>query len=146
MGYDIGRFESRKYSEEGVDFQIVHPLTGPVFDDAGKPVTIKLGGADSSRIKGAVHDLIAKRRGAAEAAREEGRPIEYGWEQKERDRIEDLATLTLGWSDNIELDGKPLAFSFDNAVLLYQRYPEIAEQMAVKAANRVNFMRASSKS
>lgn len=142
MGYDIGSFESRKYADEGVDFQIIHPLTGPVVDDNGQPVTIRLGGADSARIKNAVRERQAKRREESEKATP---PQVYDWQTREADMVEDLATLTLGWSANLELDGASYPFSFDNAVALYRRFPEIAEQMTAKASQRVNFMRASSK-
>jgi hypothetical protein len=140
MGYDIGRFESRKFADEGVDFQIVHPVSGPVVDDDKKPVTIKLGGADSPRIKSAVRDRQAKRRAATEALPPDTPTPEYDWKAREDDMIEDLVTLTKGWSDNLELDGAPYPFSQENALALYRRFPELAEQMTAKASNRVNFM------
>jgi hypothetical protein len=143
MGYDIGRLETKKFAEEGVDFQIVSPQ-GPLSDDDGNPVTIKLGGADASRIKTAVRERQAKRRAEAETLPPGTPAPEYTWEMRERDTIEDLVTLTFGWSDNLELDGAPFPFSKENALELYTRFPEIAEQMTAKATNRINFMRASS--
>lgn len=141
MGYDIGKFESRKYADEGVDFQLVNPKTGSgVADDQGKPVTIKLGGADSPRIKSAVRDRQKKRREAAEALSPDTPAPEYDWKMREDDMVEDLTTLTLGWSDNLELDGAPYLFTPENAAALYRRFPEIAEQMTAKVTSRVNFM------
>ncbi len=134
MGFDIGRFESKKFAEEGVDFQL----------DNGLPVTIKLGGADSARIKAAVRERQKRRRDEAERLPAGVAAPEYDWKMREDDMIEDLVTLTFGWSQNLEMDGQTYQFSKENAEKLYRRFPEIAEQMTAKASNRINFMLASS--
>jgi hypothetical protein len=145
MGYDIGRLETKKFAEQGVDFPILHPGTLlPITDGDGNPVTIRIGGADSTRIKTAVRERQALRR-AENDKLPPGTPLpEYTWEMREKDTIEDLVTLTFGWSDNLELDGQPFPFSSENALILYTRFPEIAEQMTAKATSRINFMQASS--
>jgi len=149
LGFDLGKIETRKYADEGKYFPILHPVTGePVLDDNKKPVEILISGADASRIKNAVEERQRTRRAAVEAAANkpaDQRPDYNGWQTREKDMIDDLVLLTEGWTDNLELDGKPLLFSKENAAILYQRFPEIAEQMTRNATNRINFMPASPK-
>lgn len=142
MGFDIGGFDSRTLSEAGIDMQLVHPVTGPVFDDSvpPKPVTIKLGGPDSPRIKALLRARFKERQADATA---KGETLTI--EKAEEFAVEDLLDFTLGWSDNWEHQGKPLPFSRDNARMIYTSYPEIMEQAAKKVGPRVNFMRTSSK-
>lgn len=137
MGYDLGKMEIRKHSEEGVDFQLEHPMDGPITDDDGKPITINLSGADSSRIKAAVRERAKLRQAQA--------PVEYDDQMREDENIEDLVTLTNGWSDNWEMDGQPFHFSKDNAAVFYRRFPDIAAWATGKVTNRINFMRGWSK-
>jgi hypothetical protein len=147
MGFDLSKIETRKRAEEGVDFAIVDAAKNPVLDADGKPLTIRMGGADSVRIKNVVRDRQRRRRAEVEAAAAAGLPEpEYTWEVREDEVVEDLVALTLGWSDNIELDGAPYPFSKENAEKLYRRFPELAEQMTAKASVRVNFMPTSPKS
>jgi hypothetical protein len=140
VGFDLGVIETRKYAEEGVFFPVLHPKTGePLKDDAGSEIKIKISGGDASRIKSAVEERQAARK-ALDADAKKGEVVEYNWQMREQDIVDDLVLLTEGWTDNVELDGKPLAFSKVNARILYQRFPEIAEQMSVRATNRLNFM------
>jgi hypothetical protein len=146
MGFDLGKIETKKHAEEGVDFPLMNAARELIVDDDGKPLTIKMGGADSVRIKNVVRDRQRRRREELDALPPGTPEPEYTWEQRETEMIEDLVVLTHGWSDNIELDGQPFPFSKENAEILYRRFPEIAEQMTVRASARVNFMPTSSKS
>jgi hypothetical protein len=142
MGYDIGKMEIRKFSESGIDFQVEHPMDGPIFDDKKKALTINLSGADSSRIKAAVRERQKKQQAQVEETK---KPIEYDDQMREDENIEDLVTLTNGWSDNWELDGQPFPFSKDNAAKLYRRFPDIAAWATSKVTTRINFMQGWSK-
>src|SRR5581483_5428303 len=127
MGFDLSAVETRKHVEVGKYFPIKHMVTGEVLvDDKGKPLEICISGADASRIKNAVEARQKQRRAAIEAAKPGETPPDFNtWEQREQDIVDDLVLLTEGWSDNIELDGKPFPFSKENAAILYQRFPEI---------------------
>lgn len=138
MGFDIGQFDSVTASDAGVDMQLIHPVTGPVFDKDKKKVTIKLGGTDSPRIKALVRARMKERRDETEAV-----PVTP--EKAEAWAIDDLLDFTLGWSDNWEYQGKPLPFSRDNAHMIYTTYPQIMEQVAQFVRVRVNFMPTSPK-
>jgi hypothetical protein len=142
MSFDLSHFETRKYADEGVDFQLVSPKTGPVIGSDGKPVTFRIGGIDSPRIKAAVRERREARAKDRADAFNRGETPAFDPEQ---DAIEDLTIMTLGWSDNFSLDGKPCPFSKDAVRDIYTRFPSILEQMADKAGGRVNFMLASSK-
>lgn len=143
MGFDLAVIETRKHAEEGAFFPILNPKTKePLIDDGGNELKIKISGADASRIKSAVEEREARRRAAI--AEKPDAMAEYNhWKAREQDMIDDLVLLTEGWTDNIELDGKPFPFSKDNARELYQKFPEIAEQMTARATNRLNFMQTS---
>lgn len=155
MGFDLGLIETRKHVEVGVFFPILHPKTRePLKDENGDEIKIRISGADASRIKSAVEERQAARRAAAVAAEAAAAAkgqqpgaavVEYGWQDREKERVDDLVLLTEGWTDNVMLDGKPLPFSKENARTLYERFPEIAEQMAALATNRLNFMPTSAK-
>ena len=54
-------------------------------------------------------------------------------------------TLTNGWSDNWEWEGKPFPFSKDNAELFFRELPEYAAWATHKVTQRLNFMRGWSK-
>lgn len=147
MGFDLGAIETRKHAEVGKYFPIRHSITNEVLvDDNKKPLEICISGADASRIKNAVEARQKARRDAIAAVKPGETPPDFNaWEVREQDVIDDLVLLTEGWSDNIELDGKPFPFSKENAAVLYKRFPEIAQQMTAIATDRVNFMQASSK-
>jgi hypothetical protein len=142
MAYDIGKLETRKTIEDGKDFQIVHPLDGPAVDDDGMPVTINLSGAESSRIKAAVRERQKIRKKQAE---DTGKPIEYDFQMQLDDQIEDLVTLTNGWSGNMVRGGEPFPFSKANAESLYRNSPDIMEWATEKVTRRINFLPTSSK-
>src|ERR1035437_9721067 len=111
MGFDLGLIETRKHAEEGVFFPILHPKTGePLKDDDGNEIKIRISGADASRIKTAVEERQAAQKALAADAKP-GEVVEYNWQMREQDIIDDLVLLTEGWTDNVELDGKPLPFS-----------------------------------
>jgi hypothetical protein len=135
MGYNIGSMEIKKYSEAGVDFQLEHPMDGPIVDENGKPLTINLCGADSARIKAAVRERQKKQ--AAEAV---GKSVDVDDAARETENVEDLVTLTNGWSDNWMLDDQPFPFSKENAEKLYRRFPDIAAWATAKVTMRINFM------
>lgn len=139
MGFDIGRLEIRKHSEAGVDFQLEHPTDGPIVDDKGKPVTINLSGADSSRIKALVRERQKKPAPETPASDQDRE------DRAREENIEDLVTLTNGWSDNWEWEGKPFPFSKDNAELFFRELPEYAAWATNKVIQRLNFMRGWSK-
>jgi hypothetical protein len=147
MGFDLSAIESRKQAETGKFFPLKNPATGePLLDEEGKPLEIKISGVDASRIKNAVEQRNKSRRQALAGTKPGDEPPDFNtWETKEKDLIDDLVTLTVDWTPNISLDGEPLPFSKENALKLYTRFPEIAEQMTLMATNRVNFMPASSK-
>lgn len=140
MGFDLSAFDSRRFADQGVDMQLVIPGRGKVFDEEGKPVSLRLGGADSTRLRSAVSERLRRRIEDIQASPKS--PI-VNPDQSREDVIDDLVTLTLGWSDNVVLDGKALPFTAENARLLYTTFPEITEQAQAFVSNRINFMRAS---
>lgn len=139
MGFDLAKVETRSRIEEGVFFPILRmDNRQPIVDDKGAELMIKLSGADASRIRSAIEEREAARKADASAKGLQVIPPQ-SWQEQEDERIADLVMLTEGWTDNVELDGKPFPFSKENAAMLYRRFPEIAEQMTARATSRLSF-------
>lgn len=142
--FNIDLFDSRTLADEGVEFQLRHPVTGPVTDKKGKRVWIKLGGFDGARMRQTIADGRKERSERIQEVRKADPEFVFTQEMHGQ---EDLALMTLGWSDNwCDKDGNKVQCTFENALALYKKYPEIAEQMIANVSNRANFMPAGSSS
>lgn len=108
----------------------------PILDQAGKKklgLTITVVGRDSRRAIAAQDEMTEEL-----VEREIDSPLSAA---ERRDRgIRFLAKLSTGWTPNIILDGKELAFSEANAVKLYTRHPFIKEQVDVAVGSRSRFI------
>lgn len=135
---DLARFESKKHADEGVDFPLVNTVTGEkAIGRDGKPITFRVGHIDGSRVRAAVNARRKARDAEKTAADSKAEPAD---DDRIRDACDDVATMTMGWSDNFDLDGQPCTFSQSACSAIYFRFPEIFEQMARNAGDRVNFM------
>lgn len=135
---DLAQFESKKHADEGVDFPLFNIVTGEkALGRDGKPITFRLGHIDGSRIRSAVN---ARRKARDEERKAADPKPDVTEEGRIRDACDDVATMTVGWSDNFDLDGQPCKFSQATCAAVYFRFPEIFEQMARNAGDRVNFM------
>jgi hypothetical protein len=143
MPYDIGRLATRKFVEDGKDFQLIYPgTTDPICDDDGKPVTFNLSGAECSRLKAVVRERQRARTEAIASAKAQDKPAPE-FDQIE-DQIADLASLTNGWSSMV-WDGKPFPFSKENAERIYRESPFIMEWAIERVVPRINFLPTASK-
>ena len=62
-------------------------------------------------------------------------------EEIEQDGIDLLAACTTGWI-GIIIEDKEIPFSTDNAVMVYERFPWIKEQVDTAIGDRANFIKA----
>lgn len=129
--------EVAKANEAPGELELKHPVSGVVIEGAdGKPIAIRLLGQDSRAWQDhqrAITDRIlgrAGRRAKAQTA-----------EQSEMDAIAGLAAVTVGWSDNLTMDGAPLTFSRANATALYTKLRWVREQVDEFVGDRSNFLR-----
>lgn len=136
--FDLAQLDTTRASEEGAVLEVRHPVSGAVLTtEDGQAVTVRLAGMDSRRAKRAEQDISdrrVKRTGGRRAVTSEEWDVE---------RLEFLASVTLGWVDGLALDGRPLEFNLENAKRLYERLPWLREQAQAFVDDRANFLRAS---
>lgn len=137
-GFDLNSIDTVKGSNEGFDVQIYHPGTN---EDLG--ITITILGKDSDEFQ-KVSRAQSKRR-IQKMSKGGFRNMNTPLEEIEADALDLLASCTKGWKqDNkptITMDGKEVAFSRENAVMLYERFPWIKEQVDTAMGDRANFIR-----
>ena len=61
-------------------------------------------------------------------------------EEVEQDGLELLAKCTRSWS-GVVIDGKDVEFSHSNALMVYERFPWIKEQVDTAIGDRANFIK-----
>lgn len=124
---DLSTLDVARAAEKGAVLQLTHPVSG---DELG--ISIRLAGADSDLYQKAqragVNKRISKRRRT---------PLTP--EELVEESYTLLAKISLGWT-GVVLDGEALPFSFDNARMLYKRFPWIREQVDQFTADRGNFL------
>ncbi len=121
---EIGRFDSVKRAEEGVDLVLLDPVT-----KADTGAALVLFGMDSSFYKAARAELDARNKAL-------GRPLSP--EETRDQTAELLARCTKGWR-GLDENGKEIPFSQAKAKELYLAYPELADRAAAFIFNRANF-------
>ena len=121
---DFGKFDLAAQSAAGFAYHVVDPLGVPMTHE-GKPVVITVSGSDSPAYKNRQRELARENTDKA----------------IERDDLamEMLVACTLGWQ-GIVWDGKPLAFTPDNARMLYNRHEWLREDVARAVLDRANFL------
>jgi len=113
MTFDLASLDTRTRAQSGVPMQLIHPRDrGPVRTDAGELVTVTLHGRASDIYCNAERAMQERR------AERRARGVITTQDEFARDETELLAACTVAW--NIpELDGKPFAYSDDNARRLW---------------------------
>ncbi|WP_017993946.1 hypothetical protein [Rhizobium leguminosarum] len=130
--FDLSAFDDNlRLQEEGIDVKIVGP-NGKETD-----LVITVCGPDSSRAQAASQAL--QKEIEAEAAKEGNTDLNSPEDQRRR-QISYLAKLTKGWNKPIGQDR--LAFSEENAVAIYTKYPLIENQVRFTADRRSSFIKA----
>ncbi len=129
---DFADLDVSSAADSGATLHIEHPTTGePLFTEAGKPITVRVKGADSKSFRQEMHRL-------AEA--QAGKRQKVTRAKAETNAIELLASVTIGW-DGIVWEGEPLKFSEENARMLYRERPWLREQVDEFIADRANFFK-----
>ncbi|MFP1634085.1 hypothetical protein ACLB6G_20335 [Zhengella sp. ZM62] len=130
MGFDLSAFdEGKKKQEEGIPVPIKHPATG---EETG--IVITVASYESERVK-AVAREIANR--ALADQKKNSRKVDTVEAIEDRTFAIALASI-VGWS-GLEKDGKELPFTRDNARMILEAYPFIAEQIDAAAQDRALF-------
>jgi len=132
---DLSSIDTVKGSNEGFDVQIYHPGTmvdlGIVINVLGKDSDEfqKISRAQNKRF------MAKMTKGGFRASNFTRAP-----EEIERDSIELLAKCTKSWS-GVVIEGKEIEFNYDNAVMVYERFPWLKEQVDIAIGDRANFIK-----
>ncbi len=127
--FDLTAFDGLQAAQdEGVPVEILHPGT---FEPLG--MTITVAGPDSIHAKNFDRTVINRRlKGRKTKALDAGEVQEAA--------VKKLAACTLSWTGVVD-GGKVLECTRENALLVYNRLPFIAEQVAEAAGDRAVFIK-----
>ena len=132
---DLAAIDTVKGSNEGFDVRIFHPGTNEDLD-----ITISVLGKDSDAFQKVSRAQNKKRMAKMQKGGFRNvSPVPI--EEIEQDGIALLAACTTGWTGVI-IEGKEIPFSTDNAVMVYERFPWIKEQVDTAIGDRANFIKA----
>ena len=127
--FDLTAFDGLQAAQdEGVQVEILHPGT---FEPLG--VTIIVAGPDSTHARDFDRTVINRRLKGRKT-----KPLDAGEVQDAASKK--LAACTLSWTGVID-GGKVLECNRENALLVYNRLPFIAEQVAEAAGDRAVFIK-----
>jgi len=129
---DLTALTTTDKADSGSKMEIVHPASGV---PTGASITIV--GIDSKVYQAAQHKIANKRMKRMNARG--SMKFNLTSEEVEMESIELLTRCTIGWND-IEWEGKPLPFNYDNARMLYTELLWLREQLVVHMEDRSNFL------
>jgi hypothetical protein len=132
---DLSSIDTVKGSNEGFDVRIYHPGTNEDMD-----ITIRVLGKDSDEFQKVSRAQSKKRMAKMTKGGFRNPNTAVPVEEVEQDGIQLLAACTKGWSGVI-VEGKEVPFSTDNAVMIYERFPWIKEQIDTAIGDRANFIK-----
>ena len=131
---DLVNIDTVKGANEGFDVQIYHPGTNEDLD-----ITIRVLGKDADefvRVNRAQHKkrMAKMTKGGFRAG------SSLSAEEIDQDGLALLAACTKSWV-GVVVDGKAVECTIDNAVMIYERFPWIKEQVDIAIGDRANFIK-----
>lgn len=130
---DLANIDTVKGANEGFDVQIYHPATN---EDLGIVITVI--GKDSDEFQKITREQTKRR--MQKATKGGFRNVTIPVEELEEDSLKLLAACTKGWS-GVVFDKKPVEFSKENAMMIYEKFPWIREQVDTAIGDRANFIK-----
>jgi hypothetical protein len=126
---DITKYNTTVASDKAQTMSLKDPFTDEVLlDENGETIDIYLYGIQSTAARNAV----------AERERKSNKK-DLTEEETNLVGAEFLAALTVGWSDNIEVNGKKLKYDHKNAISLYLEQDWIGQQVISFVSNLENY-------
>lgn len=143
MTSDLSALDTVAGSNAGSDLELSLSNGTPIVRPDGRPVTIKLLGKDSDAfIKADAHERNLRL--------QQGQRLKLTAEGMDASGIKCLAKASISW-DGVgwmvkearlwEFDGDELPCTYENAVRLYTRLPDIKEQVDNFVGDRSNFLK-----
>ena len=125
---DLANFNLAAKAEAGASLTILNPIDGAETD-----LVIKVAGSESATYRNAVFAASSE--------------YTYKEDDELKDKIDVIdrrngvtyAACIMGW-ENMAFDGKPVAFSHDEAAKILADTPWLTDQIGVFIKNRANFM------
>ena len=130
---DLATLDTVKGSNEGFDVRIYHPATHEDLD-----ITIHILGKDSDEFQKVSRAQNKKR--MQKMTKGGFRSASIPTEEIEQDSIALLAACTKSWS-GVVINSVPIECNMENAVMVYERFPWIREQVDTAIGDRANFIR-----
>ena len=131
---DLSSIDTVAGANAGFDVQIYHPGTN---EDLG--IIIRVLGKDSDEFQ-KISRAQSKKRMAKMSKGGNFRNTNLPLEEIERDSLDLLAACTKSWA-GVKLEGKDLECNAANAVMIYERFPWIKEQVDTAIGDRANFIK-----
>lgn len=131
---DLAAIDTVKGANEGFSVRIYHPGTNEDLD-----ITINVLGKDSDEFQ-KVSRAQSKKRMAKMQKGGFRSTTAIPVEEIEADGIQLLAACTKTWA-GVVMDGKTIDCTADNAVMIYERFPWIKEQIDTAIGDRANFIK-----
>lgn len=126
MSLDLATLDTRKASNQGVEFELDHPSTGEPLG-----IVLTVVGTDSDDYKRAEHAATNKRLNKRNA-----KMTAEGLEATTRGL---LVECIKGWTGMV-VDGEEMEFTKENARAVLKRFPWIQEQVDQFVGDRRNFI------
>ena len=147
MDLSSKQFDLKEAAEKGAWCQLVNPITGEELgvDETNpkksKPTRIRVKGADSATYDQAVAHTAAMRQRETPSNKKRitDSMLLESMDKQKASRAVELAKVTMDW-ENIEMDGKPFPFNFDNAIELYRKHDWLADQVSNFFGDRTNYL------
>lgn len=131
---DLSSIDTVKGANEGFEVKIYHPGTNEDLD-----IVINVLGKDSDEFVKTSRAQLKKR--MAKISKGGFRSTSaIPVEEIESDGLQLLAACTKSWR-GVVIDGKEVPCSPDNAVMVYERFPWIKEQIDAAIGDRANFIK-----
>jgi len=126
---DITKYNTTVASDNAQTLHLRDPFTDEILvDENGDTVDIYLYGIQSTAARNAV----------AERERKSNKK-DLTEEESNLVGAEFLAALTVGWSDNIEMNGEKLKYNHKNAISLYLEQDWIGQQVIAFVSHLENY-------
>ncbi len=131
---DLSSIDTIKGANEGFNVRIYHPGTNEDLD-----IVINVLGKDSDEFQKVSRAQSKKRMAKMSKGGFRLSNIAPPPEEIERDAIELLVACTKSWS-GVVLDGVTISCNHENAIMVYERFPCIREQVDTAIGDRANFI------
>ena len=121
-----------------VTILLKHPVTDEILKkDDGTEMSITMYATHSKEYKAAMHEQTNKRLLKSQKAKKN---VIFTAEDIDSSTIEVLAKSTKEW--DLQFNKKPLKFTIDEAINLYQKFPWIKEQVSEAQEDFTSFLKA----